>query len=64
MSKSKKRVYGRWGGNPKGVAEDETRCAEKVWSRFQPGGYQCLRKRGYGPKGEYCKQHAKKFEER
>lgn len=52
------RVYGRWAGNPKGNPEDPTRCVEEVCS----GGremtfYQCLRKRGHGPEGLYCKQH-------
>lgn len=52
------RVYGQWAGNPKGTQEDPTRCVEEVCS----GGremtfYQCLRKRGHGPDGLYCKQH-------
>lgn len=52
------RVYGRWAGKPKGTQEDPTRCVEEVCA----GGrdmhfYQCLRKRGHGPDGLYCKQH-------
>lgn len=58
------RRYGQWAGDPKGVAEDETRCIQEVWP---PDGwipYQCSRKRGYGPNNLYCKQHAKKAERR
>lgn len=37
--------------------EDKTRCVEEV-----SGQHQCSRKRGHGPGGEYCRQHAaKKF---
>ena len=59
-----KRRYGVWGGNPKGMPEDATSCIEEVW----PSGacwipYQCTRKRGHGPDGLYCKQHAKKHTE-
>jgi hypothetical protein len=64
MSEQKKRVYDKWGGNPKGIPEDPTRCIEEVvdWSGWHY--FQCSRKRGYGPNGEYCKQHAKKIEKR
>jgi len=53
------RYYGRWAGNPEGHREDSTRCLAEVgnypsWIRCQ-----CSRKRGYGPNGDYCKQHAK-----
>jgi hypothetical protein len=54
------RRYGVWGGCPMGQAEDPTRCTEEVWSRentWYP--HQCSRKRGHGPDGLYCKQHAK-----
>ncbi len=56
-----KRIYGKWAGNFKGSQEDVTRCIEEVWPQ-QSGWipYQCHRKRGHGPKGLYCKQHAKK----
>jgi hypothetical protein len=53
--------YGVWNGCPQGQAEDPTRCIEEVWPHS--GGwipYQCCRKRGHGPDGLYCKQHAKK----
>jgi len=56
------RRYGSWAGNPNGVPEDSTRCIESVSDQ---GGFlfhQCLRKRGYGPDGLYCKQHAKKHD--
>ncbi len=55
--------YGSWAGNPKGNPEDKTRCVAEVWphsSGWIP--YQCLRKRGFGPNGEYCKQHAKRVQ--
>ena len=59
MSKPENGRYGQWAGNPRGHAEDKTRCVEEVWG--EGGGYipsQCRRKRGYGPNSEYCKQHA------
>ena len=58
----KKRTYGNWAGNPKGQSENKTRCVEEIWSRYI--SYQCSRKRGHGPNGEYCKQHAKMIEDR
>ena len=61
----KERIYGNWAGDPKGQKEDITRCIEEVWPRdvgWVP--YQCLRKRGYGPDGLYCKQHAKMKEQK
>ena len=58
------RKYGAWAGNPNGNLEDNTRCVVEVrepgrWINY----YQCGRKRGYGPNGLYCKQHAKMKEE-
>jgi hypothetical protein len=53
--------YGVWNGCPQGQAQDPYRCIEEVWP--SSGGwtpYQCCRKRGHGPDGLYCKQHAKK----
>ena len=57
------RRYNFWNGNPKGTKEDPEYCIEEV----AEGGRSCLfrqccRKRGYGPNGLYCKQHAKKHE--
>lgn len=63
MSVPKNRRYGEWAGNPAGQKEDPTRCREEVWPRdgsWTP--YQCLRKRGHGPKGEFCSLHAKLYE--
>lgn len=55
------RRYGIWAGNPKGHLEDLSRCVEEVWPTTGFGiPYQCLRKRGHGPIGLHCKQHAKK----
>ncbi len=54
------RVYGSWAGNEKGVSEDITRCIKKVFGDSFIN-HQCSRKRGHGPEGLYCKQHAKNF---
>jgi len=58
-------VYCRWGGNPKGVKEDTTRCIEEVWPQDRGTWlpHQCGRRRGHGPDGRFCKQHAKKYRE-
>lgn len=56
------RRYGVWAGNPEGWPENTERCIEEVWHAFQ--SYQCERKRGKGPEGLYCAQHAKKIEAR
>lgn len=59
------RIYGAWAGNPEGTTEDETRCIKEVWEQGRViRAYQCLRKRGHGPEGLYCKQHAKMNERR
>jgi len=55
------RRYGAWGGCPMGHREDLTCCIEEVWRTGIP--HQCSRKRGHGPDGLYCKQHAKKHME-
>ena len=53
--------YGVWAGNPSGIREDIRLCIFETYGRtyknFIP--YQCSRKRGHGPNGEYCRQHAK-----
>lgn len=49
--------YGAWAGFPEGNKPDLERCCETLQDRFHPGGYQCTRKRGYGPDKAYCKQH-------
>lgn len=55
------RRYNVWAGNPKGFPEILTRCVAEVYSPVGWHSYQCSRKRGHGPNGEYCKQHAKKY---
>jgi hypothetical protein len=52
------RIYGTWGGNPKGTREDVTRCIESVLGNERGAiAHQCDRKRGHGEGGLYCKQH-------
>lgn len=56
--------YGTWAGNPKGSAEDTTRCRYEVWPNERgliP--HQCRRKRGHGYRGWFCNQHAKIYPE-
>jgi len=56
--------YGAWAGNPKGTLEDKTLCIIEVWPKSGTWiPYQCTRKRGHGPDGLYCKQHAKIIEQ-
>ncbi len=53
------RRYGQWAGETKGIPEDPERCVASV---TRGAGYlfrQCSRKRGKGPRGEYCAQHAR-----
>lgn len=58
-----KRIYGRWAGNPNGQPEDVTRCIQEIWGGDAwSRGSQCQRKRGHGPNGLYCKQHARMIE--
>ena len=45
----------------KGVPEDKTKCVAEVQDFTGWHLWQCSRKRGHGPNGEYCKQHAKKI---
>lgn len=54
---------GRYGGNVwlKGAREDPALCVDEVWRADGWGSAQCRRKRGYGPNGEYCQQHAKRI---
>lgn len=54
--------YGVWGGNPQGRKEDTTRCRCEVWPNERGSiPHQCNRKRGFGYKGWFCKQHAKTY---
>lgn len=48
--------YGRTSARPHGTAGDPRRCVEEVPGRF--AGRQCSRRRGHGPGGRYCPQHA------
>lgn len=55
------RRYGQWAGNPRGDPEDPARCIEEVrpaTREYWMHGRQYNRKRGQGPDGLYCKQHA------
>ena len=57
------RIYGQWAGDPNGQLENPANCIEenrriRMWGR----GAQCTRKRGHGPDGLYCKQHAKRHD--
>jgi hypothetical protein len=58
------RRYGVWNGSPQGTPEDPERCIEDIWPHGNGGWipYQCSRRRGHGPDGLYCKQHAKQHE--
>ena len=58
MHKECERRYNIWGGNPNGYPENILKCVTEVGDRFHLYR-QCSRKRGYGPDGLYCKQHAK-----
>lgn len=55
--------YGQWAGNPRGQRADEAKCIEAVWPKDGWIPYQCQRKRGHGPQGMYCRQHAKRYAE-
>jgi len=56
--------YGQWAGNSKGQQEDISCCRYKVWpNTCGPTPHQCKRKRGFGYKGWFCKQHAKRYPE-
>lgn len=57
-----KRRYGAWVGNPKGRAENENQCAAEIPMPHSWTYTQCSRKRGHGPGGEFCKQHASKLD--
>jgi hypothetical protein len=60
-NKSGELRFGQWAGNPKGIAERKTDCIAEVHDSPSFLFYQCSRKRGHGPNGEFCKQHAKKL---
>lgn len=52
-----------WPENPKGIPEDPERCITEL-SEGNRYGHQCSNKRGFGPDGLYCQQHAKQARER
>ncbi|MBI9081619.1 MAG: hypothetical protein JEY79_18005 [Pseudodesulfovibrio sp.] len=57
MTEREPRTYGDWN-----VKEGQERCIEDVYHKindFRGTRQQCSRKRGHGPDGLYCKQHAK-----
>lgn len=53
------RRYNVWGGNPKGTPENQRNCQAQTFRGVL--SYQCSRKRGHGPGGNLCAQHAKKL---
>ena len=57
------RRYNKWAGHKKGTPEDERLCIVEVHDSHGWLYHQCLRKRGYGENGLYCKQHAKMIKE-
>jgi len=60
------RRYVVWPGYSTGIHENKTRCVASVAPTYPtvvPIKFQCSRKRGHGPGGEYCRQHAKKVAE-
>lgn len=61
---TEERRYNSWAGNPKGDPENKERCVQHVYPQDYARGMisvQCSRKRGHGPDGLYCKQHAKNY---
>jgi len=64
LKEARKHKYGAWAGNPRGIMDYmEGYCASEIYlpSDCKDISYQCSRKNGYGPRGLYCKQHAKKL---
>ena len=54
------RYYNVWAGNPKGWEEDPARCIVATYSRGRWTIFpQCPFKRGQGPDGLYCGNHAR-----
>ena len=59
------RRYGAWPGKPGGRTEKIADCVEAMPDQSTFNGMvtkQCSRKRGHGPDGLYCKQHAKRHD--
>ncbi|KKR01619.1 MAG: hypothetical protein UT24_C0003G0026 [Candidatus Woesebacteria bacterium GW2011_GWB1_39_12] len=55
---TKLRVYDSGSSVARKVLEDKRLCIAEVLDYSGWHYLQCRRKRGYGPNGEYCKQHA------
>lgn len=52
------RRYNAWAGNPQGVKENTAHCIASVYPNERGAmEHQCLRKRGHGPGGLYCRLH-------
>jgi len=63
FQKNKTRYYGKWSnGKPKGVPEDKKKCIVEMLPK-DDFSRQCRNKRGHGPHGLYCRQHAKVIED-
>lgn len=58
------RRYGKWSGNERGTVEDTALCVAEVCTGGAWIPWQCTRKRGKGPDGLYCGQHAKAADRR
>lgn len=54
------RRYGSWAGCPEGLPEETNRCIAEVQGPDGITFQQCYRPRGHGPRGDFCRQHAKK----
>jgi len=50
--------------NPEGDPQDETKCVVELYDRRIKRFRQCQHLRGKGPKGLYCRIHAKRIAER
>ena len=62
LEEAYKTRYNSWAGNSKGNPYEEIHCAYEVLDTARWLTYQCSRKKGHGPAGLYCKQHAKMVE--
>lgn len=56
------RIYGQSAANPRGDKERKDNCLAEPYSCHSFVSMQCTRKRGHGPDGLFCKQHAKMIE--
>ena len=58
------RSYGATAYNPSGTPENPANCVYKISGHGDMVSRQCSLKRGQGPGGLYCRQHAKIIESR